>query len=35
MKASRPHAETLVDLLKADAEFAAAHLAAALVAPGP
>jgi hypothetical protein len=35
MKAPRPHAETLVDLLKADPEFAAAYLAAARVAPGP
>ena len=30
MKASRPHDETVVDLLKADPEFAAVYLAAAL-----
>ena len=30
MKASRPHDETVIDLLKADPEFAAVYLAAAL-----
>lgn len=30
MKASRPHDDTVVDLLKADPEFAAVYLAAAL-----
>ena len=30
MKASRPHDETVVDLLKADPDFAAVYLAAAL-----
>ena len=30
MQASRPHDETVVDLLKADPEFAAVYLAAAL-----
>jgi probable addiction module antidote protein len=30
MKASRPHDETVVDMLKADPEFAAVYLAAAL-----
>ena len=30
MKASRPHDETVVDLLKADPEFGAVYLAAAL-----
>ena len=30
MKASRPHDETVIDMLKADPEFAAVYLAAAL-----
>jgi DNA-binding phage protein len=30
MQASRPHDETVVDLLKADPEFAAVYLAAAI-----